>query len=111
MTTSTSMGDKSHRSGRPSLGERALTPAERKRQSRKATNTPTAERLRADLFDVFTREIDQHCRGHRTAEPTCNEVIEIVSAKYPVEQRSRIAQYLGWPRHSEDNPDLMTISY
>jgi hypothetical protein len=69
-----------------------------------------SDRLRKELCDELAMQIERHCRGHRDTEPTCNEVIEIVAARYPLSERGRIAHFFGWPLANEDDPDLMTIT-
>ena len=74
--------------------------AERKRaqRARAASGTPTAEKLRNELFEAFTSAINRHCWDTTQPEPTCNGIIDLVSAKYPITQRGRIAIYFGWPQ-------------
>jgi hypothetical protein len=102
-------GDSPRKAGRPPLGERALTSAERKRRSRAAAadGAPTAERLRNEMFKAFTDEIYSHCMGWRETQPTCNEIIDIVSEKYPVELRGKIAHYFGWPLSDASEQDFI----
>lgn len=96
--------------GRPPLGKKAMTAAERKRRQR-AAGRVTAETLNAAIVDQFKVSLAWYCNDRSEAPRNVWDIYERLLEQFPeAEDQRRIAHYLIPAAEPGDIDDAMTLA-